>query len=313
MKAMTVCIAAACCNGEFVISATDGALSQSGETFDLAVTKMVWFDDWQFMYAGTPSDADLILQNVRDAIHATPHALSSQNIQRTVRQAFKKRQAQWTADYVLSGYDMEMDEFKRKGRTIFGDKLAAEMATEMKNAAELFNEQLMVVGWGRSPIGVMIYGVNRDCAWSGSFSGIGAIGAGGDVARASLLAYGTTRTSSFEEALYAVAAAKFSAERVDGVGKRHTAIHVSRARRPSDKKGEHIGEFIPAEEISALKAMWREHGRLRIPGEVYPVIMRIAQRISGGVSLRSLVPLLQGIARRSGAMPSTSQTSTDQQ
>jgi hypothetical protein len=51
-KRVTVCIAAACAGGSYVVSCTDGALSQAGETFDLALTKMAWFDDWQFMYAG---------------------------------------------------------------------------------------------------------------------------------------------------------------------------------------------------------------------------------------------------------------------
>jgi hypothetical protein len=292
---VTVCIAAACRSGEYVVSCTDGALSQGGETFDLALTKMAWFDDWQFLYAGEPSNADLIMENIR---HES-RALTRENVQATIRRAYKKRFADWVADYVLAPYNMEMDEFKKKGRKIFTDQLAAQLAREMSNKAGDFNEELMVVGWGRTPHAVMIYGMNQSGPWSGLLFGIGAIGAGADVARATLLLHGITRSSTLEDTLYTVAAAKFSAERCDGVG-RNTTIHVSRRRNRRDPTRQHVGEFLSSEEVRGLRRLWLRFGRMRVPDGVYPRVMEICQRISGGVSVESIPRLMRSISERRG-------------
>lgn len=292
---MTVCIAAACRNGEYVVSCTDGALSQGGETFDLALTKMTYFDDWQIMYAGEPSNADLILENVRQACRAP---LTRENIQATIRRAYKKRFAEWIADYVLAPYDMDMDEFKKKGRKIFTDQTAAQLTREMNNMATEFKEELMVVGWGPAPHAVMIYGMNQTGPWSGLLTGIGAIGSGADVAIATLLLHGITRNSTLEDTLYAVAAAKFSAERRDGVG-RNTTIHIGRKRRRGDRKGIHVGEFLTPQEVRGLRRVWLRYGRVHVPDEAYPRVMTICQRVSGGISPQSIPRFMRSIARRS--------------
>jgi hypothetical protein len=300
-RRVTVCIATACRHGEYVVSCTDGALSQGGETFDLALTKMTYFDDWQIMYAGEPSNADLILENIRQTCRTQRDALARENIQATVRRAYKKRFSEWVADYVLAPYDMEMDEFKRKGRKIFTDQLAEKLAREMSNVAGEFKEELMFVGWGLTPIAVMIYGMNQSGPWSGLLSGIGAIGAGADIARATLLAHGITRNSTLEDALYATAAAKFSAERCEGGGVgRNTTIHVSRKRRKSDRKGVHVGKFLTPQEVRSLRRVWLRYGRLRVPDEAYPRVAEISQRISGGISLQSIPRITRSISRRSG-------------
>jgi hypothetical protein len=296
-KRVTVCIAAACRNGEYVVSCTDGALSQGGETFDLALAKMTYFEDWQIMYAGEPSNADLILENVRQACRKAD-ALTRENIQATIRRAYKKRFAEWTADYVLAPYDMDMDEFKRKGRKIFSDQQADKIAREMSNVAGEFKEELMVVGWGRTPIAVMIYGMNQSGPWSGLLSGIGAIGAGAEVARATLLLHGITRSSTLEDTLYAVAAAKFSAERCEAVGQ-NTTIHVSRKRRRGDQRDGHVGEFLTAREVRGLRRAWLRFGRMRVPDEAYPRLLGISQRITGGVGPQAAIRVMRSMSRRS--------------
>jgi hypothetical protein len=294
-KSVTVCIAVACKSGEYVVSCTDGALSQGGETFDSTLTKMAYFDDWQLMYAGEPSNADLIMENIR---HET-HALTRQNIQATIRRAYRQRLAQWVSDFVLAPYGMELDEFKKRGRQILTDQVAAQVAKDMNNAASQFNEELMVVGWGAMRHAVMIYGMNRDGAWSGLLTGIGAIGAGAEVARATLLLYGINRSSTLEDTLYAVAAAKFSAERCDGVG-RNTTIYVSRKRNKEDPKGRRVGDFLTSQEILGLRRLWLVYGRVRVPDEASSRLMAISQRVSGGVSIESIPRLARAISRRRG-------------
>jgi len=299
---VTVCIAAACRDGEYFVSATDGALSQGGETMDMALTKMYWFANaqtsWQFMYAGEPSNADLVLENVRRALLRDKKALTREKIQHTVRQAFKQRFADWIADYVLAPYNMSMEDFKRQGQSIFGAGFAATLAQQMDNAATSFREELMVIGWGKSPISAMIYGMNQSGSWSGSLVGLGTIGAGRDVAMSSLLLYGANRHSPLEDAIYAVAAAKFSAERCDGVGQ-HTTICVSRKPHPTDSQVTKSSEFCTPEEVGTLRNLWEAHGKLRVPEEGYLTITKMAQRVSGSVGVASIARIVQGLSKQS--------------
>jgi hypothetical protein len=143
----------------------------------------------------------------------------------------------------------------------------------------------------------MIYGMNQEGPWSGLLSGIGAIGAGAEVARATLLLHGTTRNSTLEETLYAVAAAKFSAERCEGVG-RNATIHVNWKRVTRDPSATHAGRFLTAFEVRALRRLWIRYGQVHVPDEAYPRVMAISQRITGGVSVDSAVRLTQLISSR---------------
>lgn len=314
---MTVCIAAACRSGEYTVTATDGSLTLGVESVDRALTKMYWISNadeaWQFLYAGETSEIDLILENVRQEIVGNPKAISREQVQKTVRMAYKKRLAEWTEDYVLAPYDMTMKEFKKEGRKIFGDDLAARLARDMSDTVASFKGELMVVGWGKTSRSVMIYGVNQSGAWSGSLTGLAAIGSGREVAMSALLLYRITRDSSLEDTIYAVAAAKFSAERCDGVGK-NTTVCVSRKQNPKDKNDERKPfQFLESEEIDRLRKLWEKYGQPRIPTEGYDVMMKIAQRTSGGVGPGSIVKLLDGISRRKRQTTrSASQKSEDQ-
>lgn len=294
-KPMTVCIAAACNRGDYLVTCTDGALTNNGETFDLTMAKMVWFDDWQFMYTGEPSNADLILENIRHE----RRRLTRENIQIVVRAAFRKRLNQWISDYVLSPFDIDVKGFKAKGKRIFTDKVRDELTKELKDATNLFNEEIMVVGWGSSSRSVMIYGCNRYGPWSGSLTGIAAVGSGGTIATSTLLSYGINRSSSLEDALYAVAAAKFSAAERGEAVRQNTTVYVSRKRTDEDPADERIGEFLSAQEIKRLYRAWVRYGRARVPDEARQTLMAISQRVSGGVNLESLPSLMRSISRRS--------------
>ncbi|MGO9208490.1 MAG: hypothetical protein ACLPXM_04505 [Terriglobales bacterium] len=281
------------------MTCTDGALSLGAESIDVALTKILLMDDWQFMYAGEPGNTDLVMENVRQQLLNDPQALQREKIQTTIRRAYKKRLAQWISDYVLAPYDMEMSEFKREGRQMFGDELARQLAKDMDSAAAQFKEEIMVVGWGSTPLSLMIYGVNQSGTWSGGLSGIGAIGSGGQVATSTLLLYGITRTSSLEDTLYAVAAAKFSAERCDGVGRDHTTIYVSRKRAKTDKPDEWVGKFLTVEEVDNLRYLWEDHGKPRIPDDDMNIMLGISQRVSGSVGAGSAVRFAKAVMQKS--------------
>jgi hypothetical protein len=87
-KSMTVCIAAACEQGKHVVTASDGLLSYAGITADVLTGKTYWYGDWQFLYAGTPSQVGLILKELRKIHTKEDDALSRGNIQESVRRSF---------------------------------------------------------------------------------------------------------------------------------------------------------------------------------------------------------------------------------
>jgi hypothetical protein len=89
-KSMTVCIAAACDSGRKCVTATDGLLNYGGITADVLVGKRIWKGDWQFMYAGDPSNISLALSELDEMLLSDPDSLSRRHIQSSVLTAFRR-------------------------------------------------------------------------------------------------------------------------------------------------------------------------------------------------------------------------------
>lgn len=176
---MTVCIAAMCDGGERVVTATDGLLTFGGITADVLVPgKMMWMGDWLFLYAGEPGNIDLILENIRVA-RSRNGPLTRENIKPTIRSAYRQFVGDWAADAVLAPYGMSMEEFKKDGKKAFGEGRAAELGREMSAAvAAYLQDQLLVVGWGKSPISAMLYEISATRRASHFLAGASAIGSG---------------------------------------------------------------------------------------------------------------------------------------
>src|SRR5207247_2319853 len=85
-----------------------------------------------------------------------------------------------------------------------------------------FTDEIMVVGWGKMPLSVMIYSINTGGDGSHSKDGMYAIGSGRDAAMSTLFLLEHKLSSPLYEAIYSVAAAKFSSE-AHGIGK-HTTM-----------------------------------------------------------------------------------------
>jgi ATP-dependent protease HslVU (ClpYQ) peptidase subunit len=193
---MTVCIAAVCEQGNpegaKVVCVTDGMLSHFGSAVsaDIDAPKMLFLGDWVFMFAGTLSNADLIMDDLR-SVKFTP-----QEIKTLVRNAYRKRMAQWSADRYLLQYDMDMQEFKKEGRNIFGDERFAELSRTIEQDAANFEESVLVVGWAGSQTKPVFFGMNRDGLASHALDSIAAIGSGMDVAMSTLMILEQRRTST---------------------------------------------------------------------------------------------------------------------
>jgi hypothetical protein len=115
--------------------------------------KMIWLEEWLFMYSGEPSNVDLFL----DEIRPLKGELTRASIRPTVHKAFRKRVSRWASDGILAPFDMDMDEFKREGRSIFGDVYAAEIARQISEVGKGFYDQLLLVGWGGSENAVLLH------------------------------------------------------------------------------------------------------------------------------------------------------------
>jgi hypothetical protein len=290
---VTVCIAVACNQGTQVIAVTDGKLSYGDICGDVKLPKMAWFGDWMFLYAGEPAQTDSILEEIRMELLKIPDCLSREKIQATVRRAFKKRFAKWSVDRNLPAYDMEMDQFTKKGRKIFGDQKFTELCREIEKDAVNFREELLVIGWGKTIAALMLYEVNRDGARSHALHGLATLGFGADVAMSTLLLLGCGRDVPFEDALYAAAAAKFAAERCDGVGK-DTTIFVTHKRIAEDDSQKAPGCFIPQDDISILRELWEEYSKPKIPEDALLKLHQIAQRAGTSGGLEIFMRLVSG-------------------
>ena len=269
---MTVCIAAVCNNGANLICATDGMLSDgaSGITGDVLASKLLFLDHWAFMLAGTLSNGDLILEELRlMAVQSKGRVrLTRENVRRLLPKAYQTQFSNWMAERWLSQYDMNMREFKREGVKHFGEKRHSELSSMMDQDAANFNEFVLVAGWGAAPHSANIFGMDRGGFSSHTLTGFAAIGLGGTVAMSTLMQLWGGRHMPTEDALYAVASAKFAAESCLGVGKDTTICIVDKKKDPVLLQLAHLAE---------LRRLWERHGKPKIPKST--VLTQIAREL----------------------------------
>ena len=296
---MTVCIAATCDNGENIVTATDGLLSAGDVTGDIILGKMLWYGDWLFLYAGIPAYFNLIMEEV-EAMGADNHdALSRRRIQQTVRVAYRKFAARLSSRESLDPFDMTMEEFKETGLKVFGEQFHGELLRTISQRATQINEQLLVIGWGKSPLSVMIYEVSATADWLHTAGGFACIGSGAQIAQSMLLTLGQARHRTLAETMFNVACAKFASEKSSGldVGQM-TTMYVSRKRSADDDPSKLCGDFIEPKDVDALRALWEEHLKPRIPDEARLVISGIGTRINRGkTNLRDVAETINAITR----------------
>jgi hypothetical protein len=181
----------------------------------------------------------------------------------------------------LFHFELDMPEFKSKGRGFFRDERFAELSRQMENDRSNYREQVLAVGWGGSPRDVKIYSVDTYGVYSHAYDGIAAIGSGQEVAMSTLLVLEQKRHFSLEETLYTVAAAKFAAEQCDGVGQKSTVMRVAWKRSDKDDPAKPPGKFIQEDGIKQLRQMWEKYGKPRIPRKAEPTLIKLADQICG--------------------------------
>jgi len=308
---VTVCIASACNAAREVIIATDGMSTYNEITADVDLPKIMWFGDWTFMYSGGASSADLIFEQIRLDVTNDLSVLSREKIESTVRRAFKNYLAQWSVDRNLRPYNIEMGEFLSSGRAKFGEERFAELSRQIENDSIKFLEQVLVIGWGKSPHSVTMFEMNRDGMFSHSLAGIAAIGSGQNVAVSTLLSLGCGRNIPFEYTLYAVAAAKFAAENCEGVGEK-TSMFVTRKRRDGDDPSRCPCTIVPEEKIAALREMWEKYSKPRIPDDALLKLHTISRELGYGGGMDIFAKFME-MMNKEQVKPSASEKSEPEQ
>lgn len=252
-QAVTVCIAAACDRGARVVVGADTALSFQDVTADTWAHKFVNANKWTVMFAGDLGTTDLLVDEITGAIVTAPDD-SHQCVAQLVRQTYRRKFADWSADRWLSPLGLDMPAFL-SSREQLGDRVFADIIKQIHNDANNFTGELLVCGWGVSEPTSSIFSINRDGLLSHRTAGCGAIGSGGSVALTTMFAHGHNIQRSIVETIYCVCAAKFMAEHCTGVGP-NTLVWVS------EKYGD--GFFVQPFEVEQIKAEWWKLGRPQI-------------------------------------------------
>jgi len=275
---VTVCLATICNNGENLVCAADGMLSDpnSAVSGDVGASKMLFLDNWAFILSGTLSNGDLILEELRlMALAGNRKAkLGRENVRHMLARAYRTQLSNWLAERWLSQYNMDIDEFKKKGRAYLGEQIFSELSRSMEQDAANFNETVIVAGWGAAPHAANIFRIDRAGVASHTLDGFVAAGSGGTVAMSMLMQLWRGRHMITEDALYAVASAKFAAESCMGVGEATTICLLQKGKRPV---------FLQPPQLDELRRLWKRYGQPKIPNVLS--LHRIAQEIGAGTNV----------------------------
>lgn len=259
---LSVGIAAICEQGRYVVTACDEMISYGDLTSDAGAKKVLWHGPWFLMFAGNLSDTQLVIEEMRYVERVDKDALDRSKVLQTVRNAFLKRIGQWNEVRHLAPLGMTMEKFQREGAKQLGDRVAAQFATTMHDDYEAnFGSQIMVVGWGLSERAALIYSIDRNGDGIHGDDGFYAIGSGAPAAISTLMLLGHHRDAHLEDAIYCVAAAKFSSE-AHGIGK---ATTMWIGRKEKDKVDGTPGLVLQEPEIKKLRSIWERYGKPRIP------------------------------------------------
>ncbi len=185
-------------------------------TDDSAIKYLPLARGWAALYAGDPSCAIEIADRAKSVLRTGVGRASSEEVKGVMRRAYHEVLRQQLADNFLSRYNMTVEEFKKKGKKLFG------------NDFELINKPIREFTMATS---FLVCGVDAlnfphiisvkspgGSVRSHDSLGHAAIGTGYAMALASLGA-SDLRSLSIENLLYRVLLAKFAAESAPGVGK----------------------------------------------------------------------------------------------
>jgi hypothetical protein len=258
---MTVCIAAM--SGEYIVSASDTLIAGSTLSTDACCTKWDSFaPEWQAMVAGDNiSPATPIIENAGEYFKERPNTLKE--VRRAFKRAFQNQLSELATDRVLGKLGMDMDDFKKWGKTTFDDVTLAELWRDIR-AVRFEGLQFLVWGFDkdRTPHIFTVSEDGEDVILDRP--GFGAIGSGGYAADAILYYLNQARSCYFNDTLFNVCAAKFTAER-SGAG-RDTSLFARKYGTVAFSRNFTL--------IDNLREAWELYGAPRVPPQAHVAIQR---------------------------------------
>jgi ATP-dependent protease HslVU (ClpYQ) peptidase subunit len=278
-KPLSVGIAAGCEYGRYAVVACDGTLSFGQQAADVEAPKMRFYAGWTFIFAGNLGSTEQIFEEIRQTVNKAEsiEPMSRERIQDTAREAYFQRVDKWNAVRHLAAFNLTMSQFRQSGQKEFGKGLKQDLARTMyEDYINNFSDEMMVVGWGKVPLSLMIYSIGSDGDANHVDDGMFAIGSGRDAAVSTLLLLRHKISATLRSTIYAVAAAKFSSES-HGIGE-HTTLCVVRKRETGEDDDRKAIIAIEPEEIKSLRAIWEENGRPKTPKEALTFTAKLVER-----------------------------------
>ena len=170
---------------------------------------------------------------------------------------------------------------------MFGAKTFNRLSDQIDTVANEFYEQILVIGYGKSENSANIFEIGPTLA-SHALSGVAAIGSGAEVALSNLLLLKQARHRQLADTIYAVAAAKFSAEMSQDTDVGNSRYVVGWKRTETDEEGKPPGTFLDQDEIAKLRGTWEKYGKPRIPIQspvtLWPIVSKV-RKAKGEVRL----------------------------
>jgi hypothetical protein len=259
---MTVCIAALNIEANAVVCASDAQLTTEAYAADrMAIKVRNVHPQWVAMYAASDLPEVLaVLSAVTSALApiGTPRA---DEVQGAFATAYASRLKTFVETHFLSRFGLDREEFVRKGRTMLGAAIFADLAMAVSQAD--LGCSFIVFGHDADGIAQLFEVHNPGEIEDKSTPGFAVIGTGCHMAQSILYFHGMNTLIPIWRTVYQVAEAKFMAERDKSVGA-HTFLFIKTAAVQ--------WRLVRPEDVAAIRAVWLERGAPRIPQGAASVI-----------------------------------------
>lgn len=203
-----------------------------------------------------------IIGTVRAKLDGLEEPATAWRVREVVLAAYKEEHLRAT-NAMLAKYDLTLEEFKKKGREIFGDSIFSQCCASIE--ALSLNTSFLVAGYDEERETAHIFEVSELGKFdSHEVLGFAAIGSGASSALASLYFHSYNESVDLPGALYRVCDSKFMAESAAAVGKITSVLVME---NDYDKKKISVSE-LSQNFLQEIRSSWEAKGRPQVPPDV---------------------------------------------
>lgn len=265
---MTIGIAATCDYRRSIILASDQMISAGDYSGDRLALKIgAIHADWAMVFACEDiSHYGPISHEVYFALKGKEIATFDEVSEMLVK-AYRK-QFRVKADAFLSRFGLDLDSFKKEGRSIFGETRFDRYIDDIERLD--VGCDFLVAGFGQGSMPHIFEVRNPGAVFDCHPMAFSAIGSGEFIASSVLHSHSLNVSTLFEHALYYICEAKFMAEIAEGVGDTTTVVVL---KRNAEATRTDAHELSP-EFIDEIRRLWEAESKPKLPGTVGPFIKR---------------------------------------